>query len=61
MTFLTILLFIGFLVFFVYAVFTQWSKTAPDQSMPKRVLAAMVAAVGTLAAAIASWAQGWGS
>lgn len=52
-----ILLFIG-VIFVVYAIFTQYSKTPTDQSASHRAWASLVAAAGVIGAAIASWFHG---
>lgn len=41
--------------FLLYALVTQYQSTPADQSIPKRVLAAVVAATAVISATISAW------
>jgi glycyl-tRNA synthetase beta subunit len=51
---ITILLLIA-LAFVAYALITQYQRTPTDKSVPKRVLAALIAAAGAIGAAVSAW------
>lgn len=51
---MSILLIAG-VAFIGYALWTQYSKTPAEESIPKRVLASLVAAAGMIGAGISAW------
>lgn len=55
MSFITGILFLAAIAFIVYAIVSQYKSTPVDQSVPKRVLAALLAAAAVLAALVTSW------
>lgn len=55
MSFITGILVLAAIAFVVYAIVTQYKSTPADQSVPKRVLAAVSAAAAVLAALATSW------